>query len=131
MLLETTKLKALLSLTKKKDKLVAQIKAIDEKLNAFTEAGGTLDLSQLVIPVAPKARKVSKGSRRKRSPKGFIDSKINEMLRAAGANGVSVKDVSESLNKSNIQISGWFSNKNKAGLVEKISKGKYRLVGAA
>ena len=114
MLLETTKLKALLSLTKKKDKLVAQIKAIDEKLNAFTEAGGTLDLSQLVIPVAPKARKVSKGSRRKRSPKGFIDSKINEMLRAAGPNGISVKDVSETLNKSNIQISGWFSNKNNA-----------------
>lgn len=124
--LNTDTLKKLLSLTKKKDKLVAQISQIDQLLTAFS-AGSEIDLAALQAVMSVKTPKIAKGSRRKRSPKGYIDQEINRMLQNAGSTGVSVSEVSKILNKSNIQISGWFSKNSKEGLVERISKGSYRL----
>jgi hypothetical protein len=124
--LNTDTLKKLLSLTKKKDKLVAQISQIDQMLSAFS-AGSDIDLTALQAVMSVKTPKVAKGSRRKRSPKGYIDQEINRMLQTASIAGVSVSEISRILNKSNIQISGWFSKNAKEGLVERISKGFYRL----
>jgi hypothetical protein len=124
--LNTDTLKKLLSLTKKKDKLVAQITQIDQMLSAFS-AGSDIDLHALQAVMSVKTPKIAKGSRRKRSPKGYIDQEINRMLQTAGSGGVSVSEISRILNKSNIQISGWFSKNSKEGLVERISKGIYRL----
>jgi hypothetical protein len=124
--LNTDTLKKLLSLTKKKDKLVAQISQIDQMLSAFS-AGSDIDLAALQAVMSVKTPKIAKGSRRKRSPKGYIDQEIHRMLQTAGNTGVSVSEISRILNKSNIQISGWFSKNSKEGLVERISKGFYRL----
>ena len=73
---------------------------------------------------------IRRGGRKRRSPHGFMTSEIKRMLAYAGDQGVSVQSVVTSLDKPSSNVSVWFSNAKKAGLVESIRRGVYRLKNA-
>ncbi|MCX6974856.1 MAG: hypothetical protein NTZ94_11285 [Verrucomicrobia bacterium] len=127
----TTTLKALLSLTKKKDKLIRRIESIEKQLEeiaAHAEPGKTADD---IIASGSKPLKGSKRSgRKRRSPHGFMTSEIKRMLEVAGEQGLSVQSVVTSLDKPSSNVAVWFSNAKKAGLVDNIRRGVYRLKNA-
>ncbi len=129
--IKTTTLKALLSLTKKKDKLIHQIETIEkqmEEIAAQAEPGKT---SQDILAAGSKLLKgVKRSGRKRRSPHGFMTTEIKKMLEIAGDQGVSVQSVVTSLDKPSSNVSVWFSNAKKAGLVDNIRRGVYRLKNA-
>jgi len=129
--IKTTTLKALLSLTKKKDKLICRIESIEkqmEEIAAHAEPGKTADD---IIAEGSKPRKgIRRSGRKRRSPHGFMTSEIKRMLEAAGDQGVSVQSVVTRLDKPSSNVSVWFSNAKKAGLVDNIRRGVYRLKNA-
>lgn len=129
--IKTTTLKALLSLTKKKDKLIHQIESIEKQLEeiaAHAEPGKT---SEDILAAGSKSLKgIKRSGRKRRSPHGFMTSEIKKMLEIAGDQGVSVQSVVTSLDKPSSNVSVWFSNAKKAGLVENIRRGVYRLKNA-
>lgn len=129
--IKTTTLKALLSLTKKKDKLIHQIETIEkqmEEIAANAEPGKT---SEDILAAGSKSLKgIKRSGRKRRSPHGFMTSEIKKMLENAGDQGVSVQSVVTSLDKPSSNVSVWFSNAKKAGLVDNIRRGVYRLKNA-
>ncbi len=129
--IKTTTLKALLSLTKKKDKLIHQIEAIEkqmEEIAAHAEPGKT---SEDIVAAGLKSLKgIKRSGRKRRSPHGFMTSEIKKMLEIAGDQGVSVQSVVTALDKPSSNVSVWFSNAKKAGLVDNIRRGVYRLKNA-
>ena len=129
--IKTTTLKALLSLTKKKDKLIHQIETIEkqmEEIAAHAEPGKT---SEDILAAGSKSLKgIKRSGRKRRSPHGFMTSEIKKMLENAGDQGVSVQSVVTSLDKPSSNVSVWFSNAKKAGLVDNIRRGVYRLKNA-
>jgi predicted Rossmann fold nucleotide-binding protein DprA/Smf involved in DNA uptake len=129
--IKTTTLKALLSLTKKKDKLIHQIENIEkqmEEIAAHAEPGKTSD--EILATGSKSLKGIRRGGRKRRSPHGFMTSEIKRMLASAGDQGVSVQSVVTSLDKPSSNVSVWFSNAKKAGLVESIRRGVYRLKNA-
>ena len=129
--IKTTTLKALLSLTKKKDKLIHQIENIEkqmEEIAAHAEPGKTSD--EILATGSKSLKGIRRGGRKRRSPHGFMTSEIKRMLAYAGDQGVSVQSVVTSLDKPSSNVSVWFSNAKKSGLVESIRRGVYRLKNA-
>ena len=59
-----------------------------------------------------------------------MTSEIKRMLEVAGEQGLSVQSVVTSLDKPSSNVAVWFSNAKKAGLVDNIRRGVYRLKNA-
>jgi len=126
--IKTTTLKSLISLTKKKDKLIRQVENIEkqmEEIALHAEPGKTSDDLLAAGSRSPLGKR--RGARKRRSPHGFMATEIKKLLVVAGDQGVSVQSVVASLNKPSSNVSVWFSNAKKAGLVVNVRRAVYRL----
>ena len=126
--IKTTTLKALISLTKKKDKLIRQVENIEkqmEEIALHAEPGKTS--SDILASGSKSIKGNRRGARKRRSPHGFMATEIKKLLEAAGDQGVSVQSVVASLQKPSSNVSVWFSNAKKAGLVVCVRRAVYRL----
>ena len=129
--IKTTTLKALISLTKKKDKLIRQVENIEkqmEEIALHAEPGKTSD--DLLAAGSKSLKGTKRGARKRRSPHGFMANEIKKLLEVAGDQGVSVQSVVASLQKPSSSVSVWFSNAKKAGLVVNVRRAVYRLNNA-
>ena len=129
--INTKTLSALLSLTKKKETLLAKVEAVEKQI-ASLASGETREAIRVLR--AKKARRGRKpGAKRtkssgKRAPKGFLKEQITSMLGAAGEAGASVKEIAEKVGKPVQHIYVWFSGTGKKlGMFDKTSEGKYRI----
>ncbi len=129
--INTRTLSALLSLTKKKETLLAKVDAVEKQI-ASLASGETREAIRVLR--AKKARRGRKaGAKRakssgKRAPKGFLKEQITSLMNAAGEAGVSAKEIAEKVGKPIQHIYVWFSSTGKKlGHFEKMEGGKYRL----
>lgn len=153
--INTATLRNLLKLTEKRDALVGELKQIDAEISR-TASGRAV--SPAASPAAPKAKrktrrrrknaaaapaapkaakapratrtpKPAKASRRKSSGKrGALKSRILSALREAGAEGVTVKQLSKDLGVKSQNIHVWFSSTGKKMKeIHKVGPGVYRL----
>ena len=125
--INTQTLTALLSLTKKKETLLAKIAEVEKDIAALA-SGEILAATRLIRAKSIKKRRgIVKGPKKPRSPKGFMQEEIIKLLDAAGEVGLSVKELAEKVEKPAGQVHVWFSNTGKKlGLFEKIDGGKWR-----
>jgi hypothetical protein len=124
-------LSALLSLTKKKETLLAKVEAVEKQI-ASLASGETREAIRVLR--AKKARRGRKPGALKnkpsgnRAPKGFLKEQITSMLSAAGEAGASVKEIAEKVGKPVQHIYVWFSGTGKKlGMFDKTGEGKYRI----
>jgi hypothetical protein len=126
----TRTLSALLSLTKKKETLLAKVKEVEKQISAL--ASGETQAAIRVLRAKSKRRGRKAGGRRKssgvRSPKGFIKEEITKILHSAGEVGVTVKEIAEKIGKPAQNIHVWFSGTGKKfNFFEKTGQGRYRI----
>jgi hypothetical protein len=129
--INTKTLTSLLSLTKKKETLLAKIEEVERQINDL--ASGEVDAARRVIRHrAIKKRRGGKalaGSARLRSPKGFMKEQILHLLTAAGEVGADVKEMATHLGKPVQHVQTWFSSAGKKlGTLEKIGTGRWRML---
>lgn len=129
--INTKTLSALLSLTKKKETLLAKVEAVEKQISALA-SGETREAIRVLR--AKKARRGRKAGAKKtkssgkRAPKGFLKDQITSMLNAAGEAGASVKEIAEKVGKPVQHIYVWFSGTGKKlGMFDKTGEGKYRI----
>ena len=123
-------LENLIKLSKKRDALLAELKTVEAGLKAAF-AGGKPAARAVARPgvktaaVAPKpvAKAAGKTGRR-----GALKTKILAALRAAGGEGIAVKDLSKKLGVKNQNVHVWFSSTGKKiSAIQKLGAGAYRL----
>jgi hypothetical protein len=129
--INTKTLSALLSLTKKKETLLAKVEAVEKEIAALA-SGETREAIRLLR--AKKSRRGRKpgatttSSSGNRSPKGFLKEQITSILNAAGEGGASAKEIAEKVGKPIQHIYVWFSGTGKKlGMFDKMAEGKYRI----
>ena len=121
---------ALLSLTKKKENLLAKASEVEKQIAALA-SGEVIAATRVIRESAEKKRRgVAKISKPKgiRSPKGLIKEQITHLLTVAGEVGASAKEIAEKLGKPVQNIHVWFSSTGKKlGQFEKIESGHWRI----
>lgn len=129
--INTRTLSALLSLTKKKETLLAKVEAVEKQI-ASLASGETREAIRVLR--AKKARRGRKAvakrakSLGKRAPKGLLKEQITSILNAAGEAGATAKEIAEKVGKPIQHIYVWFSSTGKKlGHFEKMGEGKYRV----
>lgn len=143
--LDTSKLRGLISLVEKRDKLSAELEKVAAAITAALGGKSTPVKSSkerrkrsktklkrskkaavkagAVDPVGPPAVKSS----RKTGRRGALKAKIVTALKAAGNKGVSVKDLSSKLGVKNQNIHVWFATTGKKLGAKKVKPGVYKL----
>jgi hypothetical protein len=136
--LTSSSLKSLISLTKKKEILLDEIKKIESQVASFLTGKpspvkkGKGRPAKKVSPVkkGPKASEgVVKSPGAKRGPKGGLGKKVIAALEAAGEEGVKVSDLARKLKVKNTNLHVWFSSTGKKNHpeIKKAGKGLYKL----
>lgn len=121
--LTTTHLKQAMSLLSKKETLQNQLASIDEQITDLL--GGTPATTRKAP--ADKA-KVTRGRASKPKGRGALKASILAELKAAGSEGVSIKDLVPKLKSKSANLHAWFNVTGKRmGGIEKIGRGTYRL----
>lgn len=125
--INTQTLTALLSLTKKKETLLAKVAEVEKDIAALA-SGEILAATRVIRAKSLKKRRgAAKGPKKPRSPKGFMQEEIIKLLDAAGEAGLTVKELAAKVDKPASQVHVWFTNTGKKlGLFEKIESGKWR-----
>jgi len=128
--INTKTLSALLSLTKKKETLLAKVEAVEKQISALASGETREAIRVLRAKKAKRGRKAGAKrakSTRPRAPKGQLKEQITSILNAAGEAGASVKEIAAQVGKPIQHIYVWFSSTGKKlGHFEKTEAGKYR-----
>ncbi len=124
--LTSAHLKQAISLLAKKEALQEQLDSLDKQITSLL--GG----STLVAPRKEKAApaKVKTGKKRvtKSRGRGALKESILDALRAAGASGISIKDLVDKLGSKSANLHAWFNmTGKKMPSIKKIGRGIYRL----
>jgi len=129
--INTKTLSALLSLTKKKETLLAKVEQVEKEI-ASLASGETRDAIRVLR--AKKSKRGRKPGAQKtkssapRAPKGLLKEQITSILHAAGEAGATAKEIAEKVGKPIQHIYVWFSGTGKKlGHFEKTEEGKYRV----
>lgn len=136
--LDTAKLRSLINLAEVRDSLIAELKKVEDTLSqAFsggkvpsTKRSGRRRGRKAKKPAAAKApAKAGRPAKaaKKGGKRGALKTQILEALKASGAKGVSVKELSSKLGVKNQNIHVWFATTGKKAGVKKIRPGVYRL----
>lgn len=124
--INTNVLRGLLKLTEKREALLSEISKIDAAI-AAAYGGKAPAAAKKAVAVAPKA-----AGRPRKGKRGALKAQILEALRASGAKGVGVKELSKELGVKNQNIHVWFSSTGKKlGTIQKVGAGRYRLKAGA
>lgn len=136
--LTTANLESLIALVKKRDSLQAEVAKIEGQIQALVGSSAAAKAAPAIVKAAPKkvrgkAKKVKSAPVAKEAPKaaapapapaaaakpakkgkrGALKESILATLKAAGAKGVSVKDLSAKLGVKNQNLHVWFSTTGK------------------
>ena len=127
--INTQTLTALLSLTKKKETLLAKVAQVEKEI-AGLASGEVLAATRILRAKSIKKRRgVAKGPKKPRSPKGFMQEQIIKILQAAGEVGAGVKELAEKVEKPVAQVHVWFSTTGKKlGQFQKLESGNWRIL---
>jgi DNA invertase Pin-like site-specific DNA recombinase len=128
--INTQTLSALLSLTKKKETLLAKVEAVEKQIASLASGETREAIRVLRAKKARRGRKpgTKKTTSGKRAPKGLLKEQITSILNAAGEAGSSVKEIAEKVGKPIQHIYVWFSGTGKKlGMFDKMGEGKYRI----
>ena len=127
--INTQTLTALLSLTKKKETLLAKVAAVEKEIAALA-SGEVLAATRILRAKSIKKRRgVAKGPKKARSPKGFMQEQVIKLLQAAGEVGAGAKELAEKIGKPAAQIHVWFSTTGKKlGQFQKLESGNWRIL---
>ena len=127
--INTQTLTALLSLTKKKETLLAKVAQLEKEI-AGLASGEVLAATRILRAKSIKKRRgVAKGPKKPRSPKGFMQEQIIKLLQAAGEVGAGVKELAEKVEKPVAQVHVWFSTTGKKlGQFQKLESGNWRIL---
>lgn len=127
--INTQTLTALLSLTKKKETLLAKVAQVEKEI-AGLASGEVLAATRILRAKSIKKRRgVAKGPKKPRSPKGFMQEQIIKLLQAAGEVGAGVKELAEKVEKPVAQVHVWFSTTGKKlGQFQKLESGNWRIL---
>jgi hypothetical protein len=127
--INTQTLTALLSLTKKKETLLAKVAQVEKEI-AGLASGEVLAATRILRAKSIKKRRgVAKGPKKPRSPKGFMQEQIIKLLQAAGEVGAGVKELAEKVEKPVAQVHVWFSTTGKKlGQFQKRESGNWRIL---
>jgi len=133
--LEPADFKRLLALSEKKAEIIATIQAkldpLDAEIQAIIAGSGKAAAAALPAEKPAKVKKVKadKKSASKRGPRGSLKTDIIALLEAAGADGITVKDIAAKLKKAPQNVHVWFSNTGKK-VATKVAPGRYKLTGS-
>lgn len=131
--LSSASLRALVSLTEKREKLLGELAAIEAQISSALK-GASADSAKPTARRGRSGRNSHSAKPAKRSGKrGKIKELILEALKGAGTNGISVKELSAKLGLKNQNVHVWFATTGKKLVeIEKAGKGIFRLtpVGA-
>lgn len=124
-------LRKLLSLSEKKEVLLAKVKEIEQELVAATLGHGSASAPK--NKVEAKVGKAPRKTRRKRGGRrGVLKDRILGILAAAGESGARVRDIAAQLKVAPQNIHVWFSSTGKKlGIVEKVEAGRYKTASAS
>ena len=127
--INTQTLTALLSLTKKKETLLAKVAQVEKEI-AGLASGEVLAATRILRAKSIKKRRgVAKGPKKPRSPKGFMQEQIIKLLQAAGEVGAGVKELAEKVEKPVAQVHVLFSTTGKKlGQFQKLESGNWRIL---
>jgi hypothetical protein len=127
--INTQTLTALLSLTKKKETLLAKVAEVEKEI-AGLASGEVLAATRILRAKSIKKRRgVAKGPKKPRSPKGFMQEQIIKLLQAAGEVGAGVKELAQKVDKPVAQVHVWFSTTGKKlGQFQKLESGNWRIL---
>ena len=127
--INTQTLTALLSLTKKKETLLAKVAEVEKEI-AGLASGEVLAATRILRAKSIKKRRgVAKGPKKPRSPKGFMQEQIIKILQAAGEVGAGVKELAQKVDKPVAQVHVWFSTTGKKlGQFQKLESGNWRII---
>ena len=127
--INTQTLTALLSLTKKKETLLAKVAEVEKEI-AGLASGEVLAATRILRAKSIKKRRgVAKGPKKPRSPKGFMQEQIIKLLQAAGEVGAGVKELAQKVDKPVGQVHVWFSTTGKKlGQFQKLESGNWRIL---
>jgi hypothetical protein len=127
--INTQTLTALLSLTKKKETLLAKVAEVEKEI-AGLASGEVLAATRILRAKSIKKRRgVAKGPKKPRSPKGFMQEQIIKLLQAAGEVGAGVKELAQKVDKPVGQVHVWFSTTGKKlGQFQKLESGNWRII---
>ena len=127
--INTQTLTALLSLTKKKETLLAKVAEVEKEI-AGLASGEVLAATRILRAKSIKKRRgVAKGPKKARSPKGFVQEQIIKLLQAAGEFGAGVKELAQKVDKPVAQVHVWFSTTGKKlGQFQKLESGNWRIL---
>jgi hypothetical protein len=111
-------LKQIVKLLEQKEALQAQVNKIDQQLAAY-ESGSAAGAGRAAARPAPKA-----GQRRR------LKDEIIDLLKEAGKNGATIRELGERLNLKGNRLYAWFySTGNKLQQIKKIGPAQYRWTG--
>jgi hypothetical protein len=123
----TRTLTALLTLTKKKETLLAKVADVEKQI-ASLASGETRAAIRVLRAKSRRGRKASTRTTAKtRSPKGWIEQEIKKILHEVGEAGATAREIAEKVGKPVQNIHVWFSGTGKkTGLFEKNEQGRFR-----
>jgi hypothetical protein len=127
----TRTLTALLSLTKKKETLLAKVAEVEKQI-ASLASGETQAAIRVLRAKSRRGRKpAARTAAKTRSPKGWIEQEIKRVLHEVGQAGSTVREIADKIGKPVQNIHVWFSGTGKkTGLFEKTEQGRFRFKAA-
>jgi hypothetical protein len=124
--LSAADLKRLTKLLEKRDALQAQVEALNAEIDSFSASGkATKAPKGKGTPAAKAAPKAKRGKR------GKLTESVLAVVKEAGSNGITIKEIADKLGRNTGAIHTWFFNakKSKRKDVKKIGEAKWQWVG--
>ena len=123
--LSAADLKRLTKLMEKRDALKEQVEALNAEIDSFSASGKATKAPKAKgTPAAKSAPKAKRGKR------GKLTESVLAVLKEAGNEGITIKEIAEKLGRNTGAIHTWFFNakKSKRKDVKKIGEAKWQWV---
>ena len=124
--LSAADLKRLTKLMEKRDALKEQVEALNAEIDSFSASGKATKAPKAKgTPAAKSAPKAKRGKR------GKLTESVLAVLKEAGSEGITIKEIAEKLGRNTGAIHTWCFNakKSKRKDVKKIGEAKWQWVG--
>jgi hypothetical protein len=127
--LSAADLKRLTKLMEKRDALKEQVEALNAEIDSFSASGKATKATKAPngkgTPAAKAAPKAKRGKR------GKLTESVLAVVKEAGSNGITIKEIADKLGRNTGAIHTWFFNakKSKRKDVKKIGEAKWQWVG--
>jgi len=111
-----------------KEKLQAELHAVEAKLENLGATGGSSAKRRGRPPGRPAKTFGAKRGPKKGSKPGYLKAKVVEALKSAGAAGLTIKELAAKVGSKPNNLNSWFYTTGKK-VAKKLADGKYALSG--